>query len=705
MASAAVASPRTSTEPILRVRNLAIDYQTRKGDVPAVRDVTFDLRRGETLAIVGESGCGKSTVAFALIGFLGKNGRISGGSVEFLGQDLTGLNEEQLRGIRGNNISMVYQDPTSALNPSLRVGAQLAEILTEHNKECSQEEARKQCVAMLEQVHMPDPEAMMERYPHQLSGGQRQRVIIAGGLLNHPALLIMDEPTTALDVTIEATVLDLVQEIKETFNTAVLFITHDLGVVARVADRVAVMYAGEVVEEAPIKEVFANPLHPYTRGLLACIPRAGAFKRDTVLQSIVGVVPAPTALPTGCAFEPRCPYGEERSREEHPEFRPLNGSHSVRCHFAEEIAAGTKSVDERKVHIPAAAAAEPGPTILEATDLKTYYSQKGRGMFSIGEKTVVKAVEDVDFTLRAGQTLGLVGESGSGKSTVAKTILGLEPVTGGHIEFMGLDLKGTVDDRAQKTLKLLQMVFQSPDATLNPTMKVGSTIARSVAKLSDVPRKSVRGRVIELLDAVKLGERYYDRLPRQLSGGEKQRVAIARALAGNPNLIVADEPTSALDVSVQAAVLNLLLEIQAENNTAFILITHDLNVVLYLADWIAVMYLGHIVDYGPREAFFKPPHHPYTEALLSAIPLPDPSVEPKKIRLSGTIPSAIDPPKGCVFNTRCPRYIGEICLTDPKIHRLENGQMIACHHDIEYLASFDPVIDFDDMQEPTLLVP
>jgi peptide/nickel transport system ATP-binding protein len=705
MASAAAASPRTSTEPVLRVRNLAIDYRTRKGDVPAVRDVTFDLRRSETLAIVGESGCGKSTVAFALIGFLGKNGRISGGSVEFLGQDLTGLEEEQLRRIRGNNISMVYQDPTSALNPSLRVGAQLAEILTEHNKECSEAEAYEQCVAMLEQVHMPDPKEMMMRYPHQLSGGQRQRVIIAGGLLNHPALLIMDEPTTALDVTIEATVLDLVQEIKETFNTAVLFITHDLGVVARVADRVAVMYAGELVEEAPIQEVFANPLHPYTRGLLACIPRAGAFKRDTVLQSIVGVVPAPAALPTGCAFEPRCPYSEERSREEHPEFRPLNGSHSVRCHFAEEIAAGTKSVDERKVHIPAVAVAEPGATILEATDLKTYYSQKGRGMFSFGEKTVVKAVEDVDFTLRAGQTLGLVGESGSGKSTVAKTILGLEPVTGGHIEFMGLDLKGTVDDRAQKTLKLLQMVFQSPDATLNPTMKVGSTIARSVAKLSDVSRKHVRGRVIELLDAVKLSDRYYDRLPRQLSGGEKQRVAIARALAGNPNLIVADEPTSALDVSVQAAVLNLLLEIQAENNTAFILITHDLNVVLYLADWIAVMYLGHIVDYGPREAFLKPPHHPYTEALLSAIPLPDPSVEPKKVRLSGTIPSAIDPPKGCVFNTRCPRYIGEICHTDPKIHRLENGQMIACHHDIEYLASLDPVIDFDEVQEQTLLVP
>jgi peptide/nickel transport system ATP-binding protein len=686
-------------ELVLRVRNLAISYGTRAGDVPAVREVTFDLRRGETLALVGESGCGKTTVAFALIGFLGKNGNIAGGSVEFLGRDLTGVNEEQLRNIRGNKISMVYQDPTSALNPSLRIGRQLTEILTEHNKECGEREAFEQCVAMLEQVHMPDARKMMERYPHQLSGGQQQRVIIAGGLLNHPALLIMDEPTTALDVTIEATVLDLVKEIKEQFDTAVLFITHDLGVVARVADRVAVMYAGEVVEEAPVQELFGNPLHPYTRGLLACIPRPGVSKRDTVLQSIVGVVPPPSALPAGCSFEPRCPYGEERSREERPEFRRLNGSHSVRCHFADEIAQGTKSIDERKVIRPPVTVAKRGEPILEANDLKSYYTQRGGGFLALGEKKYVKAVEDVDFELRAGQTLGLVGESGSGKTTVAKTILGLEPATGGRIEFMGLELKGSVNSRARKTLKLLQMVFQSPDSTLNPSMKVGTAISRSVSRLTDVPRRDVRRRVIELLDSVKLGERYYERLPRQLSGGEKQRVAIARALAANPNLIVADEPTSALDVSVQAAVLNLLLEIQAKNQTAFILITHDLNVVLYLADWIAVMYLGHIVDYGPRQAFLRPPHHPYTEALLSAIPLPDPSVEPKKIRLSGAIPSAIDPPEGCVFNTRCPRYIGDICHTDPKIHRLENGQMIACHHDIEYLASQDPVIDFEQMAE------
>jgi peptide/nickel transport system ATP-binding protein len=446
-------------------------------------------------------------------------------------------------------------------------------------------------------------------------------------------------------------------------------------------------------------DVFMNPLHPYTRALLACIPRAGVSKRETVLQSIVGVVPPPSALPTGCSFEPRCPYGEERSREEHPEFRRVNGNHSVRCHFAEQIATGTKSIDTSKVVRPPITVAEPGPPLLEAQDLQTYYRQKGGGLLGLGDKRYVKAVEDVDLQLHAGQTLGLVGESGSGKTTVAKTILGLEPATGGRIEFMGIDLRGTVDARARNTLKLLQMVFQNPDSTLNPTMKVGTAIGRSVSKLTDVGRRGVRHRVTELLDSVKLGERYYDRLPRQLSGGEKQRVAVARALAGNPNLIVADEPTSALDVSVQAAVLNLLLEIQAKNQTALILITHDLNVVLYLADWIAVMYLGHIVDYGPRSAFLTPPHHPYTEALLSAIPLPDPTIEKKKIRLEGSIPSALDPPAGCVFNTRCPRYIGEICHTDPKIHKLPDGQIIACHHDLEYLSSLEPVIEFSEATE------
>ncbi|MGH3004508.1 MAG: dipeptide ABC transporter ATP-binding protein [Gaiellaceae bacterium] len=683
-----------SSDLVVRVSNLAIDYETRYGDVSAVREVSFDLRRGETLALVGESGCGKTTVAYGLIGFLGKNGKVTSGSIEFLGRDITGLSEKQLRAIRGKNVSMVYQDPMSALNPSMRIGKQLTEILTEHN-EISREEAFKRCVAMLEQVRMPDARGMMDRYTHQLSGGQQQRVIIAGGLLNNPALLIMDEPTTALDVTIEATILDLVDAIKNDFNTAVLFITHDLGVVARIADRVAVMYAGEIVEEAPVDEIFHAPRHPYTRGLLVAIPRSGVSKKDAALEPIVGVVPSPAALPPGCLFEPRCPYGDDRSRDEHPDFRRLTDTHAVRCHHAEAIASGTKSLDASKKPPPPPVLELTGESILEVDDLRTYYAHRGRsaaGIFGF-DKKYVKAADHVNLSLRAGETLGLVGESGSGKSTVAKTILGLEPLTGGRIEFVGLDLAGGVGSRSRKTLKLLQMVFQNPDSTLNPSVTVGAAIGRSVLKLTDTPRSDVRGRVIELLDSVKLGQRYYDRLPRQLSGGEKQRVALARALAGNPDLIVADEPTSALDVSVQAAVLNLLLEIQAKNRTAFILISHDLSVVRYLADTIAVMYLGRIVEYGPASAFFDPPYHPYTEALLSAVPLPDPSVEPKKVRLSGNIPSALDPPEGCVFHTRCPHYIGDICHTDPPLRQLGDRHVVLCHHEPGYLAALEPVLD------------
>jgi peptide/nickel transport system ATP-binding protein len=687
----------SATDLVARVRNLAVTFETRMGDVPAVQDVSFDLRRGETLAIVGESGCGKTTVAFALIGFLGKNGRVSNGSIEFLGRDLTNLSEKQLRNIRGNRISMVYQDPMSALNPTLRIGKQLTEILTEHNEGYSEEAAFKRCVAMLEQVHMPDARTMMDRYPHQLSGGQQQRVIIAGGLLNVPALLILDEPTTALDVTIEATVLDLVSEIKKDFDTAVLFITHDLGVVARVADRVAVMYAGEIVEMAPVEELFARPRHPYTIGLLRCSPRAGASKHELALESIVGVVPSPASLPPGCLFEPRCPYGDEKSRAKRPDFGEWTDGHWVRCHHHEAIARGEKTADpQKKPPAPRPSlGGEKGEKVLVVEDLRTYYEQRGRSLaalFGLGEKKYLHAAEEISFELRAGQTLGIVGESGSGKTTVAKTILGLESPTGGTIEFLGLELKGKVNARNRETLKHLQMVFQNPDSTLNPSASIGRALGRSIIRLTDTPRRDVRKRMIELLESVKLGERYADRLPRQLSGGEKQRVAIARALAGNPDLIVADEPTSALDVSVQAAVLNLLLEIQARNKAAFIVISHDLSVVLYLADYIAVMYLGHLVEYGPAADFLHPPYHPYTEALLAAIPLPDPALEKKRIRLPGTMPSALDPPEGCVFHTRCPRYIGDICHTDPPVRAFGKEHFILCHHEKGFLASRDPVL-------------
>jgi peptide/nickel transport system ATP-binding protein len=683
-------------EAVMRCRDLAIDYAVRRGVVSAVRDVSFDLRVGETLALVGESGCGKSTVAFSLIGFLGRNGRIAGGSIEFLGRDITTMGERELRSIRGKNISMVYQDPTSALNPSMRIGKQLQEILTEHD-EISDKAAFDRCVEMLERVHMPDARSMMRRYPHQLSGGQQQRVIIAGALLNRPALLIMDEPTTGLDVTVEATVLDLVEEIKRDFETAVLFITHDLGVVARIADRVAVMYAGEIVELGAVDAMYQAPRHPYTQGLLACIPRGFSSVEGARLQSIPGVVPAPGALPPGCAFAPRCSFRDNLCSQ-HPELRDSEPGRVVRCHYAEEIAQGVKQPGgaEDAVAAPAAAMTHPElGNILTVADLRTYYEYAARSLPGLlgFDKRHLQAVDGVDLSLRAGETLGIVGESGSGKSTLAKTIMGLEPISGGKIDFMGLELTAPVGKRSRHTLKMLQMIFQNPDSTLNPTFRVGDTISRSVIKLTDTPRRAVRARVIELLESVKLGESYYERYPRQLSGGEKQRVAIAAALAGNPNLIVADEPTSALDVSVQAAVLNLLQEIQAENRTAYILISHDLSVVRYLADHVAVMYLGHIVDYGPAVEIFKPPYHPYTEALLSAIPVPDATTESKRVRLSAEIPSAMHPPAGCVFHTRCPHYIGEICHTPPPLRTIGSGRVIACHHSAEYLAALQSVYE------------
>jgi peptide/nickel transport system ATP-binding protein len=677
---------RARAAAILQATNLSVGYETAKGVVPAVADVSFSLAAGETLALVGESGCGKTTLAFAAIGFLSTNGVFTGGSMSFLDHELTTLSKSELRRIRGRQVSMVYQDPASALNPTMRIGKQLTEVLTEH-QQISETEAAKRCVEMLERVHMPDAAQVMRRYPHELSGGQQQRVVIAAGLLNRPSLLIMDEPTTGLDVTIEAAVLDLVQEIKADLRTAVLFITHNLGVVARVAERVAVMYAGRIVETGTVEQILTEPAHPYTRGLIDCVPRLGAWKGDTTLRPIPGSVPSPGSAASGCAFAARCAYVAKRCTRELPPLEPLPDQRAARCFYANEILAGARAPARTTAppSVRGAAAATEG-TLLQVSSLRKRYRQTGSLPMPGRPVRAVHAVEDVTLDLKPGTTLGIVGESGSGKTTMAKLLLGVQTPDDGTMELLGIDLTAPVTRRTRDTLRLLQMVFQDPDSTLNPSMKVGDAVGRAVRKLTDTPRKHVRARVVELLESVKLAAHYCERLPRQLSGGEKQRVAIARALAGDPRLIVADEPTSALDVSVQAAVLNLLLEIEATRKASFILISHDLSVVLYLADHIAVMYLGHIVEYGPRDAFLRPPHHPYTEGLLSAIPIPDPRVEPEKIRLSPVIPSAIDPPPGCVFHTRCPRYIGDVCHTPPPT-RAFGDHWIDCHHDPDYLAS------------------
>ena len=686
--------------PVLRVENLAVAYKVRGGEIEAVQNVSFDVFRGETMAIVGESGCGKSTVAWAIVNFLGSNGYVKRGSIRFQGQELVGKRGEDLRRLRGDQIAMVYQDPMQALNPSMRLGAQMKEVLTVH-RGIGEQEAEKRCVEMLERVYMPDAANVMRRYPHQISGGQQQRVVIAMALLNNPALLIMDEPTTALDVTVEAAVLDLIGELRRDFDTAIMYITHNLGVVARVSTRVGVMYAGEMVERGTVAEIFARPQHPYTQGLMRCVPKLGADKAGSVLYPIRGRVPPPNNRPAGCVFGPRCDYAVERCRKERPQLRPLPTGSWVRCHLAEEIDAAAWQPSE-DLALPNFGERDGlGEPILEVRNLKKYYEVRGgslRDVLGVGEPRYVKAVENANFSVPRGSTLGVVGESGCGKSTLIKTIIGLEGSTGGEATFMGFDVTGDLSVRNEQLIQELQMVFQNPDSTMNPSYTVGQQIGRPMLRFGTVSKEDVRVEVVKLLEAMRLSEAYYDRLPRQLSGGEKQRVGIARALASRPDLVLCDEPVSALDVSVQAAILNLLIEVQQTFNTTLVFIAHDLSVVRFFSDYVAVMYLGQIMEIGPAEAIYALPYHPYTEALLSAVPIPDPAVQQKQIRLEGSVPSAIDPPSGCRFHTRCPRRRllpdgGRVCEEEvPPWRELEGGHRIFCHISEEMLRSFEPVV-------------
>ena len=683
--------------PILEVDNLSIAYETRNGDLAAVRNISFSVNCGETFGIVGESGCGKSTVAFSILGFLGQNGKITSGRIVFEGNELSDKSRKELRTLRGNNISVVYQDPMQALNPSLRVGEQLTEVLTCHQS-ISLKDARSQAVEMLKRVHMPDAESVMNRYPHQISGGQQQRVVIAMAMLNKPSLLIMDEPTTALDVTVEAAVLDLVEEIKKEFNTAIIFITHSLGVIARVSDRIGVMYAGELVEQGSKQAIFKHSAHPYTMGLLSCVPKLGESKADAVLRPIPGQVPPLESRHTpGCIFQPRCFWAKEKCSTARPDFSEVGQTHLSRCFFAAEVSKASDPTHGQKDRIENSdqemLSASTNDPLLMLEKVKVYYREKAstlKRLLGRGDEKVVQAVENVDFSLSKAQTIGIVGESGCGKSTLAKGIIGLEPLFSGQMEFLEMDINQQVTSRDIALVKEIQMVFQNPDSTLNPSYTVGAQIARPIRRFKTVPKPRVQSEVERLLKAVRLDVSYYDRYPRQLSGGEKQRVGIARALASRPNLVICDEPVSALDVSVQASVINLLLEIINTRETAMIFIAHDLSVVRYLSDQVAVMYLGQIVEMGPVDALYVPPFHPYTEALLSAVPVPDPDVRQNPIRLAGTIPSALHPPTGCRFHTRCHRKKllpknGAMCESVAPPWKTQNGHGIRCHIPLKML--------------------
>ena len=668
------------TGEALRIEHLDVRFRVGRRERRVLTDLSLNIRRGESYGLVGESGCGKSTVAFAAIRYLARNGVVSGGRILVDGRDLMALAPQELRRLRTRSVSMVYQDPGRALNPTLRIGRQMAEVF-EVSEGLTGAAALARAAQMLSRVQIASPQRVLGNFPHELSGGMQQRVVIAMALSTNPALLILDEPTTGLDATVEAEVLSLIAQLHAEFNNSILFISHSLPVVARMCDRVGVLYAGELVEEGAAPSVFGDPRHPYTVGLLRCVPAYGRRKNQGRLETIPGFLPTSGSISGRCVFVDRCANATARCGCEAPPPIDFEG-HLARCFYPErarelphqsEVAASDPAPAALALRVEHAAGAElgsPAQPLLRARNWSKTYQVAGKPL---------SAVHAVTFDLWPAETLGLVGESGSGKSSLARLLLGLSvPDGGSQIELTGEPLPPRADERTPAQLKALQIVFQNPGAALNRSQTVRRLIGRSL-RLAGLFGGAREARLRELAASVRLTPRHLDEKPRQLSGGLKQRVGIARAFAGRPRVVVCDEPTSALDVSVQAAILNLLVDLQTDQRTSYIFISHDLNVVHYVSDRIAVLYLGRLLEIGPAEAVFAGPHHPYTEALLSA----NPSLENqagKRIRLSGELPSALSVPSGCVFHTRCPRKLGSICeREEPALLSAGAGHAIRCH--------------------------
>jgi peptide/nickel transport system ATP-binding protein len=635
--------------PLLSVENLSISFRRGGRWATVVRDVSIAIDRGEAYGLVGESGSGKSTVAMAALRYLPRNGRVDRGRILFEGRDLMALSAEDLRALRGVRMAAVYQNPGAALNPALTVGRQIAEIYEVH-KRAGRREAREAGEAMLARMRIPESGRVFDLYPHEISGGMQQRVVIGMALALDPALLVLDEPTTALDVTVQAEILRLFRDLRRDFDTALLFISHRLDVVRSVSDRVGILYAGELVEEGPAGAVISRPLHPYTAALVGCIPAFGRSKADGPLSTIDGFPPDPGNRPDGCAFAARCAIARPDCTDRHPALERMTHGRELRCPYAGE-APGSAEVPGGR------ALAGEGPVLLETRRVDRAFGP-------------VQVLGGISLDIRQGETLGLVGESGSGKSTFAKVVSGLMAPSGGEVRLKNAALPGLVTRRPRAIRKAIQMVFQSPDTTLNPRHSVGWALGRAVTLLGGERGRERAEKVVALLESVRLASRYTGSMPRHLSGGQRQRVAIARAFAGEPELVILDEPTSALDVSAQAAVVNLLVELQAKRSVAYLFISHDLAIVRYIADRIAVLYRGRMVEIGPAANVFAGPNHPYTQMLLASFAEEAASSLPAADRSPA--------PPGCTFALRC-RHANDRCHESaPPVRQAGEAHQIHC---------------------------
>lgn len=657
-------------QPLLQVRDLHTHFYTDSGTVSAVNGVSFDLQRGERLAIVGESGSGKSAMSMSLIQLIAYPGKLVSGSVKLDGRELVGLKETELNKLRGGSIGTVFQDPMASLDPVMRIEDQMVAPIRMHLK-LTAKDARQHAIDLLDRVGIPDAEKRISAFPFELSGGMRQRVMIAMALSCNPKLILADEPTTALDVTIQAQIVELLKELSETTGTTMMFITHDLGLVARFAQKVAVMYAGKIVEFGTVNEIFASPKHPYTQSLLMTIPSVSGQKHRRLLQ-IQGFPPDMKQPIVGCSYKERCPAASEKCHKVAPELTSRGGFQSAACWIdnglmtegTDRIAALLREDAKSSASpLPARQDGSQSDIVLEVKNLHKHFVKSS--IIPWKKNTEIRAVGGIDFSLRRGETIGIVGESGCGKSTAARMLLRLEEPTGGSIH-----IEGSV-----------QIVFQDPYSSFNPKMKIGDIIAEPLHVRKIGTKEERRKRVRDLIQKVGLEPSYLDRYPSQLSGGQRQRVGVARSLALNPTVVVADEPTSALDVSVRAQIINLLCDLKEEMGLSFVFISHDLSTVRYISDTIAVMYLGEIVEYGPAEDIFANPAHPYTRALLAAIPVPDPSVEAhRNIKpLKGELPSPANPPAGCAFGSRCPQVTDHCLQQKPQLREHLEQRKVACH--------------------------